>query len=84
MHMAVLMSVEPGRISALGEAKARIHARLLAETGSGALTERVAALVEEEVPLLGAALRHRLVAGVLADVCGLGALEPLLGDPDVT
>ncbi len=44
----------------------------------------MAALVDEEAPLLGAGLRHRLVAGVLADVCGLGALEPLLGDPAVT
>jgi len=80
----IRMSPESVRIAPLGEAKARIHARLLAETGTGALTERVTALVEEEVPLLGAALRHRLVAGVLADVCGLGALEPLLGDPEVT
>ena len=72
-------------LAPLGEAKARIHARLLAdETGTGALPDRVAALAEEEVPLLGAALRQRLVAGVLADVCGLGALEPLLADPDVT
>ncbi len=72
-------------LAPLGEAKTRIHARLLAdERGTGALAERVAALVDEEVPLLGAALRHRLVAGVLADVCGLGALEPLLADPDVT
>jgi len=68
----------------LGEAKARVHARLLAEDGPGALADRVAALVEEEVPLLGAGLRHRLVAGVMADICGLGALEPLLADPDVT
>lgn len=68
----------------LGEAKARVHARLLADGGTGSLAEQVAALVEEEVPLLGAALRQRLVAGVLADVCGLGALEPLLADPEVT
>jgi pilus assembly protein CpaF len=68
----------------LAEAKARIHARLLADGGDGPLAERVAALVEEEVPLLGTGLRHRLVAGVLADVCGLGALEPLLADPAVT
>ena len=71
-------------VAPLAEAKARVHARLLADAGEGALAERVAALVEEEVPLLGAALRRRLVAGVLADVCGLGALEPLLGDPEVT
>jgi pilus assembly protein CpaF len=85
------VTAEPDRLSTpaaalapLGEAKARVHARLLAEAGTGALPERVAALVDEEVPLLGAALRHRLVAGVLADVCGLGALEPLLADPEVT
>ena len=71
-------------VAPLGEAKARVHARLLADAGEGALADRVSALVDEEVPLLGAALRRRLVAGVLADVCGLGALEPLLGDPDVT
>ncbi|MGI8983788.1 MAG: CpaF family protein [Acidimicrobiales bacterium] len=69
----------------LGEAKARVHARLLAEeAATGAIPERVAALVEEEAPLLGGALRRRLVAGVLADVCGLGALEPLLADPEIT
>jgi pilus assembly protein CpaF len=73
-----------GPAAPLGQAKARIHARLLAEGGTGALAERVAALVEEEVPLLGAGLRRRLEAGVLADVCGLGALEPLLADPEVT
>ncbi len=71
-------------LAPLGEAKARIHARLLADAGSGALAERVGALVDEEVPLLGGALRRRLVAGVLADVCGLGAIEPLLADPEVT
>jgi len=70
--------------SALGAAKARIHARLLDDAGSGTLADRVAALVDEEAPLLGAGPRHRLAAGVLADVCGLGALEPLLGDPAVT
>ena len=71
-------------LAPLADAKARIHARLLADAGSGPLAERIGALVDDEVPLLGAALRQRLVAGVLADVCGLGALEPLLGDPDVT
>jgi len=71
-------------LAPLTEAKARIHARLLAESGNGGLAERVAALAEDEVPLLGSALRQRLVASVLADVCGLGALEPLLADADVT
>jgi len=76
--------VSGSAISPLGEAKARIHARLLAEGGTGAVADRVGALVDHEVPLLGGALRRRLVAGVLADVCGLGAIEPLLADPDVT
>jgi pilus assembly protein CpaF len=71
-------------VAPLAGAKARIHTRLLADGGDGPLAERVAALVDEEAPLLGGALRRRLVAGVLADVCGLGALEPLLGDPEVT
>ena len=71
-------------LAPLDDAKARIHARLLADAGTGSLAERVAALVSEEVPLLGGALRRRLVAGVLADVCGLGAIEPLLADPEVT
>ncbi len=71
-------------LAPLTEAKARIHARLLVEEGAGALADRVAALAEDEVPLLGSALRQRLVASVLADVCGLGALEPLLADADVT
>jgi pilus assembly protein CpaF len=79
------MTLRPGaRLAPLGEAKTRIHARLLADGGTGALADRVAALADDEVPLLGAALRQRLVAGVLADVCGLGALEPLLADPDVS
>ncbi len=77
------MSATAG-MAPLGEAKARIHARLLSDGGTGALADRVGALVDDEVPLLGGALRRRLVAGVLADVCGLGAIEPLLADPDVT
>jgi len=68
----------------LDPVKARIHARLLADSGRGTLADRVAVLVDEEAPLSGATLRHRLVTGVLAEVCGLGALEPLLSDPAVT
>ena len=74
----------PAVTAPLAPAKARIHARLLADAGAGALVDRVATLVDEEAPLLGAGLRCRLVAGILADVCGLGTLEPLLGDPAVT
>jgi pilus assembly protein CpaF len=77
--VAPLMPLAP-----LASAKGRIHARLLAEGGTGALAERIATLIDDEVPLLGAGLRQRLLAGVLADVCGLGALEPLLADPEVT
>jgi pilus assembly protein CpaF len=78
------MTVPGATAAPLAPAKARIHARLLADGGHGALADRVAVLVDEEAPLLGAGLRRRLVAGVLADVCGLGALEPLLADPAVT
>jgi pilus assembly protein CpaF len=46
--------------------------------------ERLAALVGEEAPLLGARQRARVVQEVLAEVRGLGPLEPLLADPAVT
>ena len=60
----------------------QVRARLLAEGAASA--ERVAALVHQEAPLLGASGHARLVAEVLADVTGLGRLEPLLADPAVT
>jgi pilus assembly protein CpaF len=66
---------------------ARVHERLLAERdgdGAGALADRVARLVEAEAPLLPAAEARRLVRDVVADVGGLGPLEPLLADPRVT
>jgi len=66
-------------------ATARVHARLLAEgDDGGGLADRVATLVVEEAPLLGARQRARVVGEVLAAVGGLGPLEPLLGDPAVT
>ncbi|MDP8936922.1 MAG: CpaF family protein [Actinomycetota bacterium] len=65
--------------------KSRVHARLVAgDGGTGALASRVASLVAEEAPLVSAAGRGRLVAEVMAEVNGLGRLEPLLADPDVT
>ncbi|MCA1684025.1 MAG: CpaF family protein, partial [Actinobacteria bacterium] len=65
--------------------KARVHARLLAgDGGTVPVQSRVAALVADEAPLLGAAVRARLVGEVLAEVSGLGQLEPLLADPQVT
>ena len=79
--------------------KARVHGRLLAGSGggpgsadggggivgpSGRLPERVADLVALEGPLLTPAEQSRLSAEVLAEVSGLGPLQPLLADPDVT
>jgi len=65
--------------------KRRVHARLVAgDGGAGGLQSRVTALVAEEVPLMSVAGRARLVAEVLAEVNGLGRLEPLLADPQVT
>ena len=66
-------------------AKSRVHARLVAgDGGPGAVSARVASLVAEEAPLLSAVARARVVAEVLAEVNGLGRLEPLLADPQVT
>ena len=48
------------------------------------LTRRVEALVAVEAPLLGAAGRRRVAEEVVAEVSGLGPLEPLLADPEVT
>ncbi|HEX8771213.1 MAG TPA: hypothetical protein VF711_10650, partial [Acidimicrobiales bacterium] len=64
----------------LAEATSRVHARLLAEGRGAELPVRVAALVSEEAPLLGPALRAAVVDEVIAQVAGLGALEPLLAD----
>jgi len=64
--------------------KARVLARLLADGPGGRLRERVADLVAREGPLLAPGEQARVVAEVLAEVCGLGPLEPILADPDVT
>jgi pilus assembly protein CpaF len=64
--------------------KGRVLARLLAEGSGGRLRERVADLVAGEGPLLPAREQARVVGEVLAEVCGLGPLEPILADPDVT
>ncbi len=61
-----------------------MHARLLAEGPRGRLPERVAELVAVESPLLAPAEQTRMVREVLAEVCGLGPLEPILADPEVT
>jgi pilus assembly protein CpaF len=48
------------------------------------LEQRVRALVLEEAPLLGPEAQSSAVADVLAGIAGLGPLEPLLADPEVT
>ncbi len=65
-------------------ARSRVHARLLAEGVGAVLPERLAVLVGEEAPLLGPVQRARVAEEVLAEVQGLGPLEPLLADPTVT
>lgn len=48
------------------------------------LGEHLGTLVAAAAPLLGAADRAPIVAELLADLTGFGALEPLLADPEVT
>jgi pilus assembly protein CpaF len=70
---------------------ATAHRRLLASDGAETLVDstpeelraRIAALLVLEDPLLDADRRDRLVAAVVDDVVGLGALEPLLLDPTI-
>ncbi len=64
--------------------KARVLGRLVADGPGGRLRERVTDLVAREGPLLAPAEQVRIVGEVLAEVCGLGPLEPILADPDVT
>jgi len=66
------------------ELSSRIRTRLLAAPAHGSLEGRISALVLEEAPLLAAAEHSSVVASVVADVAGLGPIEPLLADPDVT
>ncbi|MBW3536177.1 MAG: CpaF family protein [Actinobacteria bacterium] len=67
-------------------ARTRVHSRLLQEVGpSDTVTaERVAELIRDEFPLLPNARATVLADEVLADVHGLGPLEPVLSMPDVT
>ena len=64
--------------------KERVLTRLLADGPGGRLGERVTELVAREGPLLTPGDQARVVREVLAEVCGLGALEPILADPEVT
>jgi pilus assembly protein CpaF len=62
----------------------RIRNRLLEAPADEPLEARVSALVREEAPLLTSAAHSSAVAAVVADVSGLGPLEPLLADAAVT
>jgi pilus assembly protein CpaF len=64
----------------------RVRDRLVDEpvADSDALAQRIGSLVREEAPLLTSEAHASAVDAVLADVAGLGALEPLLADHDVT
>ena len=68
------------------DARSRVHSRLLGEVGpSETVTpERVAEVIRDEFPLLPTPRAADLAEEVLADVHGLGPLEPLLSMPDVT
>ena len=48
------------------------------------VARKVRGFVEETEPLLGDAERSRLVERVVAEIAGLGPLEPLLADPRIT
>ena len=67
-------------------ARAKVHARLLHEIGpsDNVSAERVAELIRDEFPLLPNQRAAALADEVLADVHGLGPLEPVLSMPDVT
>ena len=63
----------------------QVHQRLLADDTAPAIDAgRVAELVREAAPLLGAASLRAVVAEVMAEVTGLGVLEPLMADPAVS
>jgi pilus assembly protein CpaF len=64
--------------------KSRVRGRLLDEGLNTGLTEQVAVLVRAEAPLISENGRQALVAEIVGDVAGLGPLEPLLADPDVS
>ena len=61
----------------------RVHRRVAA-SGAAALPAQLAALVRQEDPLRPTADVERTVEGVRARLAGLGPLEPLLADPEVT
>ena len=73
--------------------KARVHGRLLrsaslAELGGArarpVVREQLADLLRDEAPLLSTDHFGRVLTELTDEVAGLGPLEPLLADPDVT
>jgi pilus assembly protein CpaF len=63
----------------------RVHRQVLAERPDAVeLRRRITELARAEAPLLDDAGVVRLVDAVAARTVGLGALEPVLADPDVT
>ncbi len=61
----------------------QVHQRLLRdETGGVPGPERVRRLVAEAAPLLDDTRAEQACRLVMARVVGIGALEPLLGDPE--
>ena len=77
------------------ELKARVRTRLIEDSaidaGSGrpvnahnTVEMQIGTLVRKEGPLLNSSEREVLIAEIVADVTGLGPLEPLFGDPTVT
>jgi pilus assembly protein CpaF len=76
-----------------GGLKARVHRRLIAAgtladvDGPGrelALRAHLADLLRDEAPLLPGAQREQVLAELTHEVAGLGPLEPLLADGEVT
>jgi pilus assembly protein CpaF len=62
-----------------------VHERLLADDRRGRVDpRRVAELAREAGPLLSAASLRAVVAEVMAEVGGLGVLDPLMADPDIS
>lgn len=64
----------------------RLHARLVSEAGatSAIAAASVAELARREAPLLGPGELGRVVDEVVARANGLGPLQPLMEDPDVS